>query len=263
VKNYRTYGAAPYKVAVVHGGPGAVGEMAPVARVLACDRGILEPLQTATSLEGQAEELRRTLETCAAPPVILIGFSWGAWLGYIVAARYPGLVRKLLLISSGPFAECYANQIQKTRLNRLDAQKQAEWQAINKALSDPSTTNKDALLARLGALASMTDNFDLMGIDSEISDPIAAQGDVFQRVWTQAAQWRRIGRLLELGKRIQCPVVALHGDCDPHPAEGVQNPLSALLKDFRMIMLKNCGHTPWRERQAQENFYRAIDQELS
>src|SRR5215510_9607502 len=32
VENHRTYGSAPYTVAVVHGGPGAAGEMAPVAR---------------------------------------------------------------------------------------------------------------------------------------------------------------------------------------------------------------------------------------
>src|SRR5215467_3183039 len=61
VENHRTYGSAPYTVAVVDGGPGAAGEMAPVARELAGDRGILEPLQTATSLEGQVEELHVTL----------------------------------------------------------------------------------------------------------------------------------------------------------------------------------------------------------
>jgi pimeloyl-ACP methyl ester carboxylesterase len=79
VENHRTYGAAPYTVAVVHGGPGAAGEMAPVARELARGRGIVEPLQTATSLEGQVEELRMTLESSTAPPVVLIGYSWGAW----------------------------------------------------------------------------------------------------------------------------------------------------------------------------------------
>jgi len=80
LKNYRTYGSAPYAVAVVHGGPGAAGEMAPVAQELARGRGVLEPLQTATSLAGQVDELRVTLESHAVPPVVLIGFSWGAWL---------------------------------------------------------------------------------------------------------------------------------------------------------------------------------------
>ena len=31
MKNYRTWGNAPFTVAVIHGGPGVAGEMAPVA----------------------------------------------------------------------------------------------------------------------------------------------------------------------------------------------------------------------------------------
>jgi len=97
--------------------------MAPVARELAHDRGILEPLQTATSLEGQVDELCVTLASYAALPVVLIGFSWGAWLSYIVAARYPALIRKLLLVASGPFDQRYVTQLQETRLKRLHARR--------------------------------------------------------------------------------------------------------------------------------------------
>ena len=75
MENLRTYGEAPFNVAVVHGGPGAAGEMAPVARELASDCGVLEPLQTAASLDGQVEELKAVLEKNADIPVTLIGFS--------------------------------------------------------------------------------------------------------------------------------------------------------------------------------------------
>jgi hypothetical protein len=56
MKNLRKYGKSPYEVAVVHGGPGAPGEMAPVAKELSLLTGVLEPLQTADSLEGQVRE---------------------------------------------------------------------------------------------------------------------------------------------------------------------------------------------------------------
>jgi translation elongation factor EF-4 len=56
--NIRKYGSAPYRVAVVHGGPGAPGSVAAVARELAKGCGILEPLQTATTVAGQVDELR-------------------------------------------------------------------------------------------------------------------------------------------------------------------------------------------------------------
>jgi pimeloyl-ACP methyl ester carboxylesterase len=101
----RKYGKAPFKVAVIHGGPGAGGEMAPVARELSSAWGILEPIQTATSLEGQVEELRTVLESDGDLPVTLIGFSWGAWLSFIVTAAHPSIAQKLILVGSGPYEE--------------------------------------------------------------------------------------------------------------------------------------------------------------
>jgi pimeloyl-ACP methyl ester carboxylesterase len=88
------------------------------------------------------------------------------------------------------------------------------------------------------------------------------RGDVFQGVWKDAARLRASGELLALATRIECPVVAIHGDCDPHPYEGVQQPLSSRLEDFRFIMLENCGHKPWIEREAREGFYEVLEDEL-
>jgi hypothetical protein len=54
MKNLRIYGKKPFNIAVIHGGPGAPGEIAAVARELSSITGVLEPLQTATSLKGQS-----------------------------------------------------------------------------------------------------------------------------------------------------------------------------------------------------------------
>lgn len=77
MKNLRKYGNAPFNIAVIHGGPGVPGEMAPVARQLSTDWGILEPLQTAISLEGQVQELKSVLEENGSLPMTLVGHSWG------------------------------------------------------------------------------------------------------------------------------------------------------------------------------------------
>ena len=61
--NLRMYGSKPYFVAVIHGGPGVPGEMAPVARELSLNTGILEPLQAAETVEGQVEELGSWVST--------------------------------------------------------------------------------------------------------------------------------------------------------------------------------------------------------
>lgn len=262
MKNPRKYGKAPFDVAVIHGGPGAGGEMAPVARELASGWGVLEPIQTATSLEGQVEELRTVLEIYADLPVTLIGFSWGAWLSFVITAHYPRLVKKLILVGSGPYEEKYVARLQETRLSRLSEEERAEFESIIRALGDPATEDRDRLLARLGALASKTDAYDPIMDESDAFDSVGAQGDVFQPVWQEAAELRRSGKLLALGKHIGCPVVAIHGNYDPHPAEGIQKPLSAILKNFRFIRLKNCGHKPWIERGARDKFYAILKEEL-
>jgi pimeloyl-ACP methyl ester carboxylesterase len=262
LKNLRTYGRAPFNVAVVHGGPGAGGEMAPVARALAAGRGILEPIQTATSLEGQVQELKGVLHVHGDLPITLIGFSWGAWLSFIVAARYPGMVRKLILVASGPFEERYVARLHATRMQRLDEAERAEFEATLRRLGDPTTEDKDALLERLGALASKSDAYDPISDEADAADHVGLRGDLFQSVWEQAAEMRRSGRLLALGRQLQCPVVAIHGDFDPHPAEGVRQPLSAVVPRFRFILLEKCGHRPWMERQARDPFYRALEAEL-
>ncbi|MBL7075053.1 alpha/beta hydrolase [candidate division KSB1 bacterium] len=262
MKNLRKHGKAPFAIVVVRGGPGAVGEMAPVARELASGWGVLEPIQTAASLEGQIEELKTVLEKNGDLPVALIGFSWGAWLSFIFAADYPEFVRKLILIGSGPYEEKYAARIRETRLNRLSEEERAEVKSLIEVLDNPAAEDKSSAFARFGALFSKADAYDPIMHESDKSEAIDCQADIFQSVWKDAAELRRSGKLLELGKHIKCPVVAIHGDYDPHPAEGVQKPLSAILKSFRFILLKNCGHMPWIEREAREEFFRILKEEL-
>ena len=259
MENLKKYGKAPFRIVVVHGGPGAAGEMEPVARELAAGWGVLEPIQTAASLEGQVEELKTVLENNSDVPIILVGFSWGAWLSFIVAARNPALIKKLILVGSGPYKEKYAAKIQETRLSRLSEEERTEFESICRTLDNPAIEDKDTAFARLGALALKADAYDP---EIDKSEEIDCRADIFQSVWPEAAKLRSSGQLLELAEHIKCPVVAIHGDYDPHPAEGVQKLLSAILKSFRFILLKNCGHKPWIERQAREEFFRILQEEL-
>lgn len=262
MKNLRKYANAPFGVAVIHGGPGAGGEMAPVARELASGRGVLEPLQTAASLDGQIAELKTVLETDGDFPVTLIGFSWGAWLSFIFAANYPALVKKLILVGSGPYEEKYVAKIYETRLKRLNTGDRTAVKSAIEMLNDPAPKDKKTAFARLAALFSKADAYDSIINESRESGAVDYRVDIFQGVWKDAAELRRSGALLELGKHLKCPVVAIHGDYDPHPAEGVKKPLSAILESFRFILLKNCGHMPWIERGARERFYNILKEEV-
>ncbi|MBE0698409.1 MAG: alpha/beta hydrolase [Anaerolineaceae bacterium] len=237
--------------------------MAAVARVLARQFGVLEPIQTAGSVNGQVEELRQILEEKSAWPVTLIGYSWGAWLTWITAARYPLLVRKLILVSSGPFEEGYVTRLTEARQERLTADERQEFARLLHSLSTPETEGKDGLLARLGALAEKTDSFDPIKDQAEADAHTGPSGDIFQGVWSEAARLRRSGELLGMAFNIQCPVTAIHGDYDPHPAEGVTTPLAARLARFHFHILEHCGHTPWKERLAKQTFYNILIEEAA
>jgi pimeloyl-ACP methyl ester carboxylesterase len=258
----RTYGAAPFRVVVLHGGPGALGSMAPVARVLGAEWGVLEPLLSALSIEGQVQDLRSLLERSGAAPVTLIGSSWGAMLSFIFAARYPALVGKLLLVGSGPYEARYAEGIDQIRWNRLNDDERRQEQDLLAALEDPAGEDKNAVFAQLGALSTRTDTYDSVSQVEAGEEGIEVRYDVFAHVWPEAAQLRASGQLLDLGKQIHCSVVAIHGEYDPHPSAGIREPLARVLSDFRFVLLPRCGHEPWMERYARDEFYRLLREDL-
>lgn len=234
--------------------------MAPVARELAARWGVIEPLQTAASLEGQVLELRDAVTEHADLPVVLIGSSWGAMLSFIVAARFPELVRKLVLIGSGVFEAKYAAGIDAERFRRLSAQDREEIERLSALLDAPSIADRNDVFAALGHIFTQTDAYDPITLDTEV---IEAQYEIFTRAWGEMAAYRASGEFLALGSRIQCPVVAIHGDYDPHPVEGIRDPLKHVLRDFGFILMKDCGHLPWIERLARDEFFRILNEEIA
>ena len=255
MKNLRKYGIRPFSVAVVHGGPGAPGEMAPVARKLSKYMGVLEPLQSRKTLEGQVKELKNVLENNACMPVTLIGHSWGAMLCFIFAALNPKLVGKLILISSGVFEDKYAAGIMKTRLARL---KGTDLKAVEYVFKGDIKVSS-RIFERFGRLVKKADSYDLVPSKNEV---IKCDYRMYNGVWKDAQRLRASGKLILLGKRVKCSVTAIHGSYDPHPAEGVRTPLSGVLKDFKFILLDKCGHYPWLERAAKSRFYEVLIKEL-
>jgi pimeloyl-ACP methyl ester carboxylesterase len=260
-KSLRRYGTPPVIAAVLHGGPGACGQMAPVARELSSIGGILEPLLTTSSIEGQVSDLRNSIEVNAGIPITLIGYSWGAWLGLIFAARYPALIGKLILVSSGGFGDTSGRRTLETRLKRLGREEAAELTSIIERLGDPVADNQ--AYRRLERLLLVTDACKPTIDNSGKTQPIDFHPDVFRAVWEEAAQLRSSGELIKIARAVKCPVVAIHGDYDPHPADDVRRPLAAVVKTFQFILLENCGHTPWIEQDARDNFYRILKGELS
>jgi pimeloyl-ACP methyl ester carboxylesterase len=203
-----------------------------LGHVLAAKHGVLEPMQTATAIDGQVDELRGVIESQAEPPVHLIGHSWGAWLACLLTARYPAFVRKLILVGSGPFEAKYVAHLSATRAQRRAASMDTDVFAPLDSTSDP------------------------------LPLPHVPVPGMFEAIYPAASELRATGELLRTVATIRCPVVAIHGDYDPHPADGAREPLTQVLIDFRMIVLEHCGHSSWRERYAAYDFYAVIEREL-
>ena len=259
MKNYRIWGKPPYTVAVVHGGPGAPGGMAPVARELSSKTGVLEPLQTAHTIDGQVAELSAVLENHGELPITLVGWSWGAILSYITTARYTALVRKMILIGTPVLEIKNAADISQEWLNRLTEEERAEVFSLEKSIWDGAEEGKNASMGRLFRLIARADSYHPVPYKDEV---LEYQLDINIAVGLEMRKVLAGGGLLELGRQIACPVVAIHGDYDTRPAGVVKVPLSRVLKDFKFILLEKCGHEPWREKFAQDRFYDILKSEV-
>ena len=184
----------------------------------------------------------------------------GAMLAFIFAAHFPGQVKKLLLVGSGPFEESYAENLMDVRLSRLQPGERDKALLLITILADGNPREKDNALHQLGGLFTRTDAYNPITLDTEV---IEVKYRIYEKVWAQAQDLRATGQLLKMGKSISCPVVAIHGDYDPHPAAGIKIPLEKVLTHFKFIQLEHCGHLPWIEKEAREPFFNILAEELA
>ncbi|MHB8895574.1 MAG: alpha/beta fold hydrolase [Candidatus Geothermincolia bacterium] len=254
----RKHGSPPFDVAVLHGGPGAAGEVAPVAEHISASHGALEPFQTATTVDGQVHELASVLSEHACLPVTLVGYSWGAMLALVFAARNPSFVRKLVLVSSASLDAGSAAVITATRLERMSPDQRLLLDTLVSELGDPLSPDRNAAFARLGELISRVDSFDPIPCD----ETVQYDYDIFTSVWSEAEDMRNRGEFVTLARAVECPVAAIHGDYDPHPSAGVVEPLSGAIPAFEFILLPDCGHKPWAERRARGPFFEILGREV-
>jgi pimeloyl-ACP methyl ester carboxylesterase len=254
-KRFRQYGNTPSRIVVLHGGPGGAGEVAPLALDLA-NRGhaVLEPFQTGRSVQAQVDELASQIERLCAPPVTVIGWSWGAWLGCLIAARHETLLRKLLLVGSGPLDARFAAAIRDRKKARMTEDQRKELSELCLNDADP------AQVARFIELSDVADTY---ARDASPPPSVSFDSEIHAAVWSEAEAMRKSGALLDTVSAIRCPVVAIHGDYDPRPWQGVQIPLQAALPSADFVLLERCGHKPWQEVFANAEFYRLLEAALA
>jgi len=257
----REYGGGSQVVVLLHGGPGAGGYLAPLARELAGRFRVLEPLQRSSGAEPltvalHVADLYELVQgACGQTPPALVGHSWGAMLGLAFAAAHPDSVRSLVLIACGTFDAAARAELQATVEKRLDDDLRRRLERLPEECPDP-----DDRLRLFGDL--------LLPLYS--CDPLARELDVAvcdARGHTET--WQDLLRLQVAGvypaafASIGAPVLMLHGALDPHPGRLVRASLQPHLPQLEYLEWARCGHYPWLERGVREEFLDVLRRRLA
>lgn len=258
----RLYGRYPYRAVAIHGGPGAPGSVSTLAIGLSAGMGTMEPFQTATTVMGQVDELAEQIIEVNNDEMFIFGHSWGAWLAYLLAHKYPSLVKKAFLIGSGALDRKYLDEMTGRRLSRLSIKERQEYYRILKHLPGAEDHLKDALLIRLGELAEKSDNYCVEDIPENKESLVTIDGKLYQSIWPEAAKLRDDGYLVSIAREIAKPIRIIHGSNDSTPISAVVEPIKTLMKDLKWYEIEKCGHCPWKEKYGKHSFYQIIESEL-
>ena len=243
----RLYGMEPYKVVLVHGGPGARGSLKGFSEELSerSKLGVVEAIQSKYSIAELIEELYCQIKDNCTGRVSLIGHSWGAWLVALFAENYPELVKNVIIVGSGPLEDQYVSEIGSRRLQNLSD----EDSAIFQRLINNQATDED--MEKIPRILDKSDNFCLENREKHRAD--RADSEMHNKVWSEAAGLRTNGELMAAFKNIKSKLYLIQGETDPHPVKGVTLPLQDNNVPCETYVLEKCGHSPFMENMRKKN----------
>lgn len=252
----RLYGKEPYRVVLVHGGPGAIGSLKGFSEEFSelSKLGVVEAIQSKYSIAELIEELYCQIKDNCTSKVSLIGHSWGAWLVAIFAEKYPELIKSVILIGCGPLEDQYVSEIGSRRLQNLTDEDSAIFQRL---ISNQAT---DEDMEKIPRILDKSDNYCLENREKHRADK--ADSEMHNKVWSEAAKLRTSGELLASFKNIKSKLYLIQGELDPHPVKGVTLPLQNNNIPCETYILEKCGHSPFMEKYAKEEFYKILMQAI-
>ena len=258
----RTYGDSGPQVILLHGGPGAAGYMAPVARELSDLFRIVEPFQrrreeAPLTVQHHIDDLHAVVTAyCAIELPALVGHSWGAMLALAYAAQHPDAARCIVLVGCGTFDSAAREYLQATVVSRTSPQLASRLRRLARETMDP-----DVRLCVYGRLLEPLYTYDSPANGVDETEEYDRKGH--DESWRDMLRLQKRGVYPSTFAGIPAPVLMLHGDWDPHPGRMTLATLQPYLPQLEYIELKNCGHYPWREREARGAFYEALRDWLS
>jgi pimeloyl-ACP methyl ester carboxylesterase len=252
----RSYGSDGPWVLVVHGGPGAPGHMAPVARGLQDSFRVLEPFQRGSGEEPltvarHVADLHELVTSrCDPARPALVGSSWGAMLVLAYAAAHPESAGPLVLVGCGTFDLEARARFKATIDERMDDGLRRRIEALEREIPDANRR-----LAALGDLLTP-----LFRVDP-LPDALEFEGcdaKAHEETWNDMLRLQADGTYPAAFRAIETPVLMLHGAFDPHPGPMIRASLAPCVRNLEYVEWEKCGHYPWTERAARDEFFAVL-----
>ena len=271
----RRHGTSGPLVIVLHGGPAATGEAAPIARGLADSFRVLEPWQRGSgdgplTVARHVEDLHELVAEQSgrdARPA-LVGESWGAMLALAYAAAHPTEAGPIVLVGCGTFDTAARARLVETLEERTGEDLRRRLEQLPKLFPD----GEERLRKRYELMSSLYD-FDAEeseGTDARGPEAGSPNGDGADDevpsfdVEAHRETWQDMVRLQEEGvypaafAAIESPVLMIHGVYDPHPGRMIRAGLEPHIGRLEYHELERCGHSPWREKHARDEFFTTL-----
>lgn len=249
----RRYGNEGAFVIALHGGPAAPGYMKPVAEALAGKFRVIEPFQRGADNEPltvarHIQDLQDVIAAyCGNEKPLIVGHSWGAMLALAWAAEHPDTPKAIVLVGSGSFDEATREKMHAIRDRRMDETFRRHLEQLPK-----KHPKLNVRLAVLGGMYQRLDSVDLIKVENHLH-PCDALAHT--QTWLDMMRMQREGVYPQAFAAIECPVLMLHGEDDPHPVSMIRESLAPYLPQLESVSWPQCGHYPWLEKAAHEDFY--------
>jgi pimeloyl-ACP methyl ester carboxylesterase len=223
-----------------------------VARGLAGTFRVLEPFQRGSGGEPltvarHVADLHEIVESrCAASPPALVGHSWGAMLALATAAAHPRRAGPIVLIGCGTFDRESRACLEATLAARVGDELRRRLEGLASEIADP-----DERLRKRAELLLPAYSCESVSTELEID---SCDARAHRETWEDMVRLQEDGTYPAAFAAIDSPVLMLHGDVDPHPGPRIRASLEPYLRRLETVELARCGHYPWLERGAREEF---------
>jgi pimeloyl-ACP methyl ester carboxylesterase len=167
------------------------------------------------------------------------------------AAEWLSRPAALVLVGCGTFSLAARTEFEARYAARLTDVHRAALAHIER--SEPDA---DRRLASQGRVITRVYGYD---IEDEGPDLVTVDAVAHRETWSDMVRLLNEGAYPAGLAAIRCPVLMLHGDTDPHPGPGTRDDLREYIPHLEYRELARCGHSPWLERQAREEFFGHID----